>query len=176
MTREEKCKLAIEKGFTYNQETGHVFGVLGKEIKSKDIKGYIMLSLTKDKKHYTLKGHQFAWYWVNKECVTCLDHINRITNDNRICNLRSVTNKENLLNSDFKNINIKNGIIRREKTKNEIYSIIEEWNFELYNKINQQKVATLLDKSIITIKRNWSDVKDLVKSMNQDYNNNIKCY
>lgn len=31
MTREEKCKLAIEKGFTYDEITGKVFSPYNKE-------------------------------------------------------------------------------------------------------------------------------------------------
>ena len=30
MTREEKCKLAIERGYTYNSETGIIYSRLGK--------------------------------------------------------------------------------------------------------------------------------------------------
>lgn len=36
MTREEKIKLAIYKGITYDATTGKVFGVRGKEIINKN--------------------------------------------------------------------------------------------------------------------------------------------
>ena len=101
MTREEKCQIAIEKGFTYNPETGKVFGIYGKEIKTTE-KGYIRLNFYLNKKLYGLKVHQFAWYWINKECVSFIDHINGQRNDNRFCNLRSVTNQENLFNTKAK--------------------------------------------------------------------------
>jgi hypothetical protein len=68
------------------------------------------------------------------------------------------------------------GRIKTDKTKNEIYSTIEGWDFNEKGIINQEKVSSILAKSIVTIKRNWSDVKDLVKSMNQDYKNGIKSY
>jgi len=98
MTREEKCKLAIEMGYTYNPETGKVYGVKGKEIISKHKEGYIHIKNSK----FQLRGHQFAWYWVNKEIVNCIDHINGIRDDNRICNLRSVTHQQNLFNTKAK--------------------------------------------------------------------------
>jgi hypothetical protein len=102
MTREERCKLAIEKGFTYDSETGLIYNRYGKELK-KINKGYICFYVTKYDKKYYLLGHQFAWYWVYKECVEEIDHINRIRYDNRIFNLRSVTKQQN----SFNRINVK---------------------------------------------------------------------
>jgi len=98
MTREERCKLAIEKGYTYNQESGKVYSRFGNEIKSKFNTGYIQMQIYINKKRYDLLGHHFAWYWVNKECVNCLDHINGIKTDNCISNLRSVTHQQNHMN------------------------------------------------------------------------------
>jgi hypothetical protein len=98
MTREEKIKLAIEKGITYNPETGDVVGVRGKVITGKHSEGYITIGLRYDKKGYDLLAHQFAWYVIYGEIVEHIDHINGIRNDNRICNLRSVTKQENAFN------------------------------------------------------------------------------
>ena len=101
MTREEKCLLAIERGFIYNQETGDITGPTGTIHKTKnrnDEKGYIKFRVFLNGKYYNLLGHQFAWYWVNRECVECLDHINGDRVDNRIINLRSVTKQENIFN------------------------------------------------------------------------------
>lgn len=98
MTREEKCKLAIAKGYTYNPDTGNIYGIRGNVITSKHPKGYIRFCLYINNKPYYLSGHQFAWYFVKKEIVKCLDHINGIKDDNRICNLRSVTEQENHFN------------------------------------------------------------------------------
>jgi hypothetical protein len=58
-------------------------------------KGYRMICVDYVKKF----GHVFAWFlhynkWPNGE----IDHINGIKNDNRICNLREVTHRENALN------------------------------------------------------------------------------
>jgi hypothetical protein len=98
MTREEKCKLAVEKGYVYNPETGKVFNRFGVEMKSYLKQGYLKLGIVVNKKTYVIKHHQFAWYWVNKKCVDEIDHINGIKDDNRICNLRSVSHKENMWN------------------------------------------------------------------------------
>jgi hypothetical protein len=98
MTREEKCKLAIERGFTYNPETGEVLYRNEKKYIYNHF-GYLKIYMfLEDKKRIQLKSHQFAWYWVNKECVEEIDHINGIRNDNRICNLRSVTRQQNQWN------------------------------------------------------------------------------
>jgi hypothetical protein len=95
MTREEKCKLAIEMGYTYNPETGKIYSRFGREITGKFNTGYIKINNNK----FELVGHQFAWYWVNKEIVEQIDHINGIRDDNRICNLRSVTHQKNQWNA-----------------------------------------------------------------------------
>lgn len=99
MTREEKCKLAITKGYTYNPDTGNIYGIMGNVIKRKN-NGYIDIAIVDidNNKTFHLYGHQFAWYWVNKECVKFLDHINGIKDDNTIVNLRSVTHQENHFN------------------------------------------------------------------------------
>lgn len=99
MTREEKCKLALEKGFSYNPINGIIYNKKGIECKTKHERGYIRINLYKNKKYYNLLAHQFAWYVINNEIVDCIDHINGITNDNRISNLRSVTYQENNWNT-----------------------------------------------------------------------------
>jgi hypothetical protein len=97
MTREKKCKLAIKTGFTYNPETGLIYNRFGKIITAKT-NGYINLYVNINKKFYGIGGHQFAWYCVYKECVEEIDHVNGLRDDNRICNLRSVTRKQNQWN------------------------------------------------------------------------------
>lgn len=92
MTRLEKLELAIELGYTYDPETGKIYGIKGEEIKSKVKAGYIKIV---SRKFGELLAHQFAWYWVNKEIVKQIDHINNDRADNRIFNLRSVTSEQN---------------------------------------------------------------------------------
>jgi hypothetical protein len=98
MTIEERCNLAIERGYTYNPNTGDVFGFSGNKLLRKNGEGYPIIKVSLDKKEYQIKAHQFAWYWVNREVVDCLDHINGVRDDNRIINLRSVTKQQNSFN------------------------------------------------------------------------------
>jgi hypothetical protein len=98
MTREEKCLLAIEKGFTYNPETGKIYGIHNKEIE-RNINGYIQFLVKHNEKLYKIYAHHFAWYWVYKNCnFEQIDHINFVKNDNRIKNLRTVNNQQNHFN------------------------------------------------------------------------------
>jgi hypothetical protein len=101
MERLDKIKLAIEKGITCDPITGKVYGVKGKEIE-RNIKGYIKIGITKDKKQYNLSAHQFIFYVATGKIVDCIDHINGIKTDNRINNLRSVTNQQNTFNTKAK--------------------------------------------------------------------------
>jgi hypothetical protein len=105
MNREEKILMAIDKGYTCNPETGEVFGVRGGVVKSKKPDGYIVIPIYKDKKRCHLKAHQFIYYWVNKKVVDYIDHINMVRDDNRIDNLRSVTNQQNGFNTNAKGYN-----------------------------------------------------------------------
>jgi hypothetical protein len=102
MTREDKCLLAIEKGFTYNPETGKVYGIRGKECINLRKDGYGLMIFQIDKKRYNLLTHHFAWYYIYKNChFEQLDHINGIRNDNRIKNLRTVNSQQNHFNRHF---------------------------------------------------------------------------
>jgi hypothetical protein len=93
MTRLEKCEFLKRKGYTYDPETGKIFGVYGKEIKHKE--GYIRI--------FNLLGHHFAWYMIYGNVdFERLDHINQNRQDNRILNLRIVTHQQNLFNTKSK--------------------------------------------------------------------------
>lgn len=99
MDRLEKCKILRNKGYTYDAETGKIYGMYGKEIKRKDTLGYISIHNSK----FSLLGHHFAWYMTyNNVDFEELDHINRVRNDNRICNLRIATRQQNNFNTNSK--------------------------------------------------------------------------
>lgn len=97
MTREDKIKLAIEKGITYDETTGKIYSRFGREMSCKK-DGYIRLSIRYGKKHYNLYAHHIAFYVKYGKIVEQIDHINGIRDDNRICNLREVNNQKNCFN------------------------------------------------------------------------------
>ena len=101
MNREDRIKLAIKKGITCDPETGKVYGIRGKEIKSLS-NGYITVAITYENTDYRIFCHQFIYYWVHKTVVDCIDHINGIKNDNRIDNLRNITRQQNTFNTKAK--------------------------------------------------------------------------
>ena len=92
-------------------EDGRVFGKKSKVfIKPRLDRGYKILNLRKNGGIKTHKVHRLVaeHYIPNPENKPCVDHINRITTDNRIENLRWVTLSENQQNRT-KQINNKSG-------------------------------------------------------------------
>ena len=97
----ERIKIMIDKGFTYNRNTGEIFGVKGGIVINK-AKGYIRCSFKYKGKKYDVQGHQFAFFYIHKYLPKCIDHINRIKCDNRIDNLRESNTYLNAINNDAK--------------------------------------------------------------------------
>jgi hypothetical protein len=98
MTEIQKCELAKAKGFTYCPYSGNIFGINGRVIKSK-MKGYIMCSVNKKDVMYRIAGHRLAWYlYYGTTANNQIDHIDGDPLNNRIVNLRDVTNQQNSLN------------------------------------------------------------------------------
>lgn len=101
--------------FHFDSETGLFFRLVSRNRKykvgdiagTKSFHGYIHLTI--DGKVY--KAHRLAWFYVHgywpKEQI---DHINGIKDDNRLCNLRKVTNAQNMQNRSQSNPNSKIGI------------------------------------------------------------------
>ena len=108
MTRWQKFEYLRDKGWTYNPETGEIFNSRGKVCNNLNKDGYVQCRISiyqkgKQVEAYVLRGHHFAWYWINGNVeINEIDHINRNRADNRICNLRNVTHQQNLWNSKGK--------------------------------------------------------------------------
>lgn len=58
------------------------------------LRGYVCIQI--DQKIY--KAHRLAWLYVYGEWPNHIDHSNHVRSDNRIHNIRNVTNKENCRN------------------------------------------------------------------------------
>jgi hypothetical protein len=86
----------------YNPETGALTWKklrnsmrIGQEAKSLDVGGYVQVNIAGT----VVKGHRLAWLLHYGEWPSGhIDHINGVRNDNRIANLRNVTNKINCQN------------------------------------------------------------------------------
>lgn len=76
-------------------------GVVGDRVGSPDGKGY-RHTYFNGKKY---REHQLVWILCNNEEPSTLDHINGNRSDNRIENLRLVSNSENLFNSPLRKDN-----------------------------------------------------------------------
>lgn len=88
MTREEKIKLVISKGYVYDSISGNIFKPNGDLVTTKSTNGYIIIRFSHNKKKYILYGHHFAYYINNNECPYKIDHKNRDKVNNSFINLR----------------------------------------------------------------------------------------
>lgn len=98
MKRIDKLKLAIEKGYVYDPMTGLVKGLRNNYITNKEGDGYTSIKMKHEGKDYMVKCHQLAYYVIYGKICTSIDHINGDKSDNRICNLREITNQKNTWN------------------------------------------------------------------------------
>lgn len=99
MTELEKCQLAKDKGYTYCPVSGEIKGVFGKVIRSTDRDGYIECIVYYATKPFYIRGHRLSWFLhYGTLPINCLDHIDGNKSNNKIDNLRDVTNQENQWN------------------------------------------------------------------------------
>jgi hypothetical protein len=143
MNRLEKCLILKSKGYTYDPETGKIFGVIGKEIKSKHKNGYICIGGSTHFKG-NLYGHHYAWYMIYGNVdFNLLDHINRNPLDNRICNLRIVNHQENSFNKDNKGYCFNKN---KNKWQSQIMVNYKQIHLGLFNTEEEAKNAYLIAK------------------------------
>lgn len=69
-------------------------------------RGYVAIKISFDGKEKKYKAHRLAWLYVYGEWPPQeIDHINRVVDDNRICNLRLATRTQNVHNSSVRKNN-----------------------------------------------------------------------
>ena len=127
MTDEEKNY--ILKYLSYNSDTGKISRTDRKNSNgSYDKDGYLILKI----KGRQYKAHRLAYFlYYKKEPDGEIDHINRIRDDNRICNLRNVDRQTNIDNTKrFRNINTNEYGIYIDKTK----GLKKKYAFKIKNK------------------------------------------
>ncbi len=93
--RKERMDALIQLGYTGNIETGKVYNRFGKEVDYVEKNGYMRISSSMNNIKFKVQQHQFIYYLATGEVVEEIDHINRIRHDNRIENLRGVTQQQN---------------------------------------------------------------------------------
>lgn len=103
MELKEKLELFKIKGFTYNPDDGNFTSHMGNIIKSKTKDGYIILTISTKNNKVQLTAHIYAWYiYYNEIPPNQIDHIDRNRSNNKISNLRIVTNQQNSFNTNAK--------------------------------------------------------------------------
>lgn len=101
----------LKELFHYDPSTGlftRLVDVIGSRFKKGDIAGSTMpneyTSIGIDRKLYP--AHRLVWLYIHGEFPSAdIDHINRVRDDNRLSNLRSVSRSENLKNKKIPDSN-----------------------------------------------------------------------
>ena len=115
--------------------------------------GYMSIGLTNDKKvkHFLvhrLLGLSFIPNPLNKPII---DHINRITDDNRVINLRWATHKEN-----SQNMITNNEEMYIYKSYNKSCRQGFTWSFQIYNNGKLKSIKTSVNKEkLIKYRDEW---------------------
>lgn len=115
----------LKEHVNYDKETGiftwikpfykNQTQLVGKQIGSLDSLGYLEASINKNR----IRLHRLAWFYIHGYLPKYIDHINHVKTDNRLVNLRAVTNQDNSKNASISKAN-SSGItgVYYSKTKN----------------------------------------------------------
>ena len=104
----------LKELFEYDPDTGLLIRNIsvnrakaGDIVTCLDHHGYIQLNID----GRVVKGHRIIWLYVYGVWPNSIDHINGIRNDNRLCNLRSVSHEANMQNVKKAKRNNKTGFL-----------------------------------------------------------------
>lgn len=98
MDTKERIEIVLQKGFLIDTKNGIVYGVRGRRIGKKTLSGYTEVRFVHNKKRLHILAHRLIFFIEHGYLPDCIDHINRIKDDNRIENLRDVTIQQNMFN------------------------------------------------------------------------------
>jgi hypothetical protein len=110
---DERVKeILLTRNYQYIPETGEVIGPRGKPLKLQKRGNYLTfgLQIGTYKKKFTrmIAVHQFAFFYTEREWPSIsIDHINRDPHDNRWCNLRKATVRQQQLNRNAKGFTVR---------------------------------------------------------------------
>lgn len=119
MLTQERLKELLD----YNQETGEFkwLAPSGPRVKVGDAAGKPRNDRYSQIRIDTIKyqAHRIAWLYVTGKWPSCfIDHLNEVKSDNRFCNLRDVSNKDNCQNVLRISKNNKTGFVGVSKVGN----------------------------------------------------------
>ena len=99
MRNEEQIVEHLQQRYTYDSTAGVVRNRKGQVIKGfADGQGYLLLDVRVDGNRHEIKLHQLVWVLVYGRFPKQIDHINGNEKDNRVENLREVSQSENDMN------------------------------------------------------------------------------
>ena len=95
MKNEKEVIEHIKKRYTYDAATGEIRNRKGQVMKGWERKGYKLLNIRIGNRRNEISLHHIAWALVFGRFPKQIDHINGNKTDNRIENLREVSQSEN---------------------------------------------------------------------------------